>query len=112
MSLVSRPGARTPSPKTPTSLWPPTAANGEGEEATGSDDASVARAASASPPELLTVGELAALLRLHPKSAYVLIQEGRIPGVRRIGRVIRIHRSTVLAWFTEGQERGSRHPRR
>lgn len=55
-------------------------------------------------PEVYTVPEFAALLRLKPKSVYAMIEEGReLPGLRRIGRAIRFHRATVLAWLA-GQE--------
>jgi excisionase family DNA binding protein len=59
---------------------------------------------------VLTVPELAALLKMHPQSIYAMAAEGKIPGVRRIGRAVRFHRPTVLAWLASG-ERGSRHGR-
>ena len=48
---------------------------------------------------LLTVVELAMLLRVNRKTAYEQIQRGEVPGVHRFGRAIRIHRDTVLAWL-------------
>ncbi|MBK8999624.1 MAG: helix-turn-helix domain-containing protein [Myxococcales bacterium] len=62
-------------------------------------------------PAVLTVDELAALLRVNRKTAYAAIKAGEIPGVRHIGGVIRAHRDTVLAWLQEGQARVPR-PRR
>lgn len=62
-------------------------------------------------PPILTVDELAELLRVNRKTAYAAIKAGEIPGVRHIGGVIRAHRDTVLAWLAEGQARVSR-PRR
>lgn len=50
-------------------------------------------------PEVLTVDEAAALLRMDRKGVYEAIRRGQIPGVRRIGRVIRIHRGTLVAWL-------------
>jgi excisionase family DNA binding protein len=50
-------------------------------------------------PAVLTVDELAALLRVERKTAYAAIARGDIPGARRIGRSIRIHRDSVLAWL-------------
>lgn len=52
-------------------------------------------------PEILTVPEAAALLRLHPRRAYLLCQQGIIP-CRYMGRSIRIRRDTLLKWM-EGQ---------
>lgn len=58
--------------------------------------------------DVLTVDELAALLRLDRKSAYAAIARGEIPGVRRIGRALRASRTAVLQWLAEGQGRASR----
>jgi excisionase family DNA binding protein len=57
---------------------------------------------------VITVGELATLLRIDRKSVYNLVRTGEIPGVRRIGRAIRIHRPTVLNWLAQGQGRAPR----
>lgn len=59
-------------------------------------------AAPALVPEsaLLTVRELAALLRINHKTAYAAISAGEIPGVVRIRGRIRIHRATVLRWLS------------
>jgi excisionase family DNA binding protein len=63
-------------------------------------------------PRVLTPEELAAILRLRKRSVYEAINRGDIPGVRRIGRKIRIDRDCVLAWLTEGHGRVSRSSRR
>ncbi len=47
-------------------------------------------------PSVLTPQELAGLLRMRPRSVYQAIQRGDLPGVRRIGRKIRVDRDTVL----------------
>ena len=60
---------------------------------------------------ILTVDELAALLRVERKTAYAAIARGEIPGVRRIGSIIRISRDAVLAWLAQGQGRVSRSRR-
>ena len=60
---------------------------------------------------ILTVDELADLLRLNRKTIYEAIDRGEIPGVRRIGESYRIHRATVLEWFASSQGRVS-HSRR
>jgi putative molybdopterin biosynthesis protein len=48
------------------------------------------------PEALLTTGEVAALLRVHPKQVYRLLRKG-LPG-RRVGVEWRFHRGEVLAW--------------
>ena len=50
-------------------------------------------------PRVITVDELATLLRLERKTVYAAIQRGEIPGVQRISRSIRISRSTVEDWL-------------
>ncbi|HWL86327.1 MAG TPA: helix-turn-helix domain-containing protein [Polyangiaceae bacterium] len=62
-------------------------------------------------PEILTVHELAKLLRVNRKTVYDAIARGEIPGVRRMGGVLRIHRDTVLGWLASGQGRVSRSGR-
>jgi excisionase family DNA binding protein len=59
-------------------------------------------------PVILTVDELAALLRCDRKTLYAAIGRGEIPGVRRLGNVIRIHRDAVLRWLADGQGRAPR----
>lgn len=62
-------------------------------------------------PPILTVPELAALLRVERKTVYNLITQGDLPGVRRLGKTIRISRDAVLRWLSEGQGRVSRSRR-
>jgi excisionase family DNA binding protein len=50
---------------------------------------------------ILTVQELATLLRVDRKSIYAALQRGEIPGSRRIGTVYRISRAAVDAWLSE-----------
>lgn len=50
-------------------------------------------------PELLTVGEVAKALRIHPKTLYEAIRLQQIPGVVRIGRAIRISRTALNSWL-------------
>jgi len=59
-------------------------------------------------PTVITVDELAELLRVDRKTIYSLIARSELPGVRRLGRAVRIHRDTVLAWVEQGQGRVSR----
>ena len=58
--------------------------------------------------EVLTVDEVAELLRVNRKTVYAAIKLGEIPGARRIGGAIRLHRTTVLTWSAAGQGRVSR----
>ncbi len=58
-------------------------------------------------PAVLTVDETAALLRMDRKTVYNAIQRGEIPGVRCLGRSIRLSRDAVLAWLSQGQGRVS-----
>jgi excisionase family DNA binding protein len=51
---------------------------------------------------VLTVDELAELLRVDRKTAYSAIAEGKVPGVRRVGRCIRVSRAAVLEWLAQG----------
>lgn len=63
-------------------------------------------------PPVLTVEELADLMRVDRKTAYAAIAGGTVPGVRRIGRCIRISRDELLRWLAEGQGNPSRGRRR
>ncbi len=63
------------------------------------------------PSTVLTVDELATLLRCNRKTVYGAIQRGEIPGVRRLGGAIRVHRETVLRWLADGQGHVSRSRR-
>jgi excisionase family DNA binding protein len=60
---------------------------------------------------VLTVDEVADLLRVNRKSVYNAIARGEIPGVRRFGTAIRLSRESVLRWLAEGQGRVSRSRR-
>ncbi len=59
---------------------------------------------------LITIDELAEVLRVNRKTAYALVQQGGVPGVHRFGRAIRVHRETVLGWLA-GQDSGPRERR-
>jgi excisionase family DNA binding protein len=50
-------------------------------------------------PEVLTVEEAAAFLRVNRKTFYEAIRLGSVPGVIRLGRTIRISRTALLAWI-------------
>ncbi len=73
-----------------------------------SDSAGPARAKRLPPnprgagdPDVMTVDEVAELLRVNRKTVYELVRQGLIP-VRRVGRSLRASRETVLRWLSEG----------
>jgi excisionase family DNA binding protein len=59
-------------------------------------------------PQVLTVEEVADLMRVDRKTAYAAIAEGGVPGVRRIGRCIRVSRDVLLRWLEQGEAKLSR----
>ncbi len=50
-------------------------------------------------PEVLTVEEAAALLRVNHKTLRDAIRRSEVPGVVRLGRVIRLSRTALLDWM-------------
>lgn len=66
---------------------------------------------SPSDAELLTVDEAAVLLRVPRSSLYNAVKAGTIRGVVRVGRNIRIHVPTLLA-FPAGEVRAPRSRRK
>jgi excisionase family DNA binding protein len=58
-----------------------------------------ARTLAATLPTALTVDEAAHLLRVNRKTLYDAVREGRVPGVVRMGRTIRIGRDALLDWL-------------
>ena len=55
---------------------------------------------SDAPPEILTIDEVAAYLRLTPQTIYKWAQEKRIPAVK-LGKEWRFRRSVIDRWFDE-----------
>jgi len=49
-------------------------------------------------PDMLTVGEVASLLRVHPRSVQRWASQGKFAAVRA-GRTFRISRADVLRWM-------------
>ena len=52
-------------------------------------------------PYLLTVAEVADLLRTSPKAIYTMVERGQLPGVHRIGRRLLFGQAALVAWLTE-----------
>jgi len=86
--------------------------NGAGLSEPGLAPQPVARSADPVLPMVLTPDELAKMLRVRRRSVYEAISRGDIPGVRRIGRKVRIDRDSVLAWMADGHGRAPRSSRR
>jgi excisionase family DNA binding protein len=84
LSLLTELGARRP--PAPAYVGPPSGEPTESGEA-----------------ETMDVRELSAMLGLNRKTTYNQITQGQIPGVRRLGRRIVVHRVTVLNWLRNGQ---------
>ena len=58
-------------------------------------------------PRILTVEEVADLMRIDRKTAYAAIACGEVPGVRRIGRCIRVSRDVLLRWLEQGEAKSA-----
>lgn len=56
----------------------------------------------------ITVDEAAELMRLNRKTVYQSVNDGELPGARRVGGAVRIHRATLLEWFRGGPPRRRR----
>jgi excisionase family DNA binding protein len=54
---------------------------------------------SATATQICTVEEAAKVLKIGRNQLYDLINRKKIPGTRRLGRSIRLHMPTVIAWF-------------
>ena len=52
-------------------------------------------------PLLLTIEEVAELLRTTPKAIYVMIARHRLPGVTRLGRRVLVRSDVLLDWLNQ-----------
>jgi excisionase family DNA binding protein len=52
-------------------------------------------------PWLLTVDDVAALLRTTPKGIYIMAARGLLPGITRIGRRVLFRRDDLLHWLRQ-----------
>ncbi|MGH7437594.1 MAG: helix-turn-helix domain-containing protein [Polyangiaceae bacterium] len=60
-----------------------------------------ARVLSEGWPPLLTVSEVAAVLRTSRKAVYAMAERAQLPGVTRIGRRLLVRRDDLLSWLDE-----------
>ena len=52
-------------------------------------------------PPLLTIAEVAAVLRTSRKAVYAMAERAQLPGVTRIGRRLLVRRDDLLSWLDE-----------
>ena len=52
-------------------------------------------------PNLLTVAEVAAMLRTSPKGVYAMASRVQLPGVTRIGRRLLIDEDELVKWLRQ-----------
>ena len=52
-------------------------------------------------PQFLKADEVAKLLRVNRKTVYEAASRDEIPGLVRVGRVIRFRRDAILSWVFE-----------
>jgi excisionase family DNA binding protein len=63
----------------------------------------------ADPPEgTLTVPDLAALLKCSERHIRGLAADGAVPGVIRVGRLLRFHRGVIRGWLADQAKGGDR----
>lgn len=58
-------------------------------------------------PELLTIQEMAGILRTSPKAIYAMVERAQLPGVVRIGRRVLIRRDALAQWLDQKQSHAS-----
>ena len=51
--------------------------------------------------EILTIEEVAALLRISERTIYAMAKEGRLPGAVKVGRSWRVLRPKLMAWLDD-----------
>ena len=54
------------------------------------------------PPAGISILEAADEARVSPATLYSLANQGKLPGARRIGKRIIIHRETFFRWLADG----------
>ncbi|NQT93600.1 MAG: helix-turn-helix domain-containing protein [Lentisphaerae bacterium] len=61
--------------------------------------------------ELMTIRDVAAALRLSPRTVWRMVSTGSIPQPIRLGRSVRWQRSEIENWLTAEQEDANAHGR-
>ncbi len=56
---------------------------------------------SRSLPQLLTMAEVADVLRTSSKATYAMVARGQLPGVVRIGRRVLVHADELVDWLDQ-----------
>lgn len=51
--------------------------------------------------QIMTIQEVAALLRISERTIYAMAKEGRLPGAVKVGRSWRVLRPKLMAWLEE-----------
>jgi excisionase family DNA binding protein len=59
-------------------------------------------------PYMLTVADVAELLRTSPKAVYAMVDRGFLPGVTRVGRRLLIRRDDLLQWLNRNRAPSSK----
>jgi excisionase family DNA binding protein len=59
-------------------------------------------------PYMLTVADVAELLRTTPKAVYAMIDRGLLPGVTKVGRRLLIRRDDLLQWLNRNRAPSSK----
>lgn len=52
-------------------------------------------------PRLLTVDEVASLLRTTKKAVYTMVERRQLPGLLRLGRRVLFSQAALVTWLTE-----------
>lgn len=65
------------------------------------DDSSDSRSRLVSLLALLTVAEVATVLRTSTKAVYTMAERGQIPGIVRVGRRLLFRQDALLEWLSE-----------
>ncbi len=52
-------------------------------------------------PQLLTMAEVADVLRTSSKATYAMVARGQLPGVIRIGRRVLVHADELVDWLDQ-----------
>jgi excisionase family DNA binding protein len=64
-------------------------------------DGRAARKTPPGMPVLLTVDEVASVIRKTPEALYAMVARGQLPGVVRIGRRVLVRQSDLLKWLDQ-----------